>query len=246
MPLPDPQTIAIVGVIFVAFLTRATFGFGDALVGMPFLIMLAGKETAAPLLALISLTIAAIVLAQDWRNVHFRQAGTLVASAIVGIVIGLTLFQSLDERVVLGCLGGLLIVFSGYSLWKPDLPRLESNRAAPLVGVVAGILHGAYNAPGPPLVMYGAMRRWPPHEFRATLQAFFLPTSLAVVVGHGIEHRLTSDVGTLFLFSLAVVPVCAFLGRRLNARFRTESFAAYLHGALIVIGISLIVNASIA
>eukprot|EP00913_Durusdinium_trenchii_P028487 g26715.t1 len=237
-------TIAIIGVIFVAFLTRATFGFGDALVGMPFLIMLAGKDTATPLLALISLTIAAIVLFQDYRSVRFRQAGMLVLASMIGIVIGLTLFNHLDEHVVLGALGAVLILFSAYSLLKPELPRLETDRAVPLVGVVAGILHGAYNAPGPPLVVYGAMRRWPPEQFRATLQAYFLPTSLAVVIGHGVGRRLTPEVWTLFLYTLLVIPVCAVAGRRINARFRTESFAAYLHIALIVIGVSLVVNAT--
>lgn len=241
---PELQTVAIVGVIFVAFLTRATFGFGDALVGMPFLLLLAGKDTAVPLVALISLTISAIVLAQDWRNVHFRQASRLVISALVGIAVGLTLLDRLDERIVLGCLGGLLVLFSGYSLLTPELPRLHSDRLAPLTGVFAGVLHGAYNAPGPPLVIYGAMRRWTPPEFRATLQAYFLPTSIAAVAGHGIQHRLTGEVWMLYLYGALVIPVCIFLGRRINARFRTESFAAYLHGALILIGISLIAHAA--
>jgi hypothetical protein len=30
---------------------------------------------------------------------------------------------------------------------------------------------------GPPLVIYGALRRWTPERFRATLQGYFLPAS---------------------------------------------------------------------
>ena len=36
-------------IIFVAFLVRATFGFGDALVAMPLLTILVGIRLAAPL-----------------------------------------------------------------------------------------------------------------------------------------------------------------------------------------------------
>ena len=37
---------------------------------------------------------------------------------------------------------------------------------------------------GPPLVIYGALRRWSPQYFRATLQGYFLPATLAGLIGY--------------------------------------------------------------
>lgn len=238
-----PDLAIVLTIVFAAMLVRGTFGFGDALVGMPLLVLAVGTDVAAPLIALLSAVIAAGILAQDWRNVHFRPAAMLIVPALAGIVVGLFLLREVREDSIVGLLGGVLVGFGAYSLFRPHVLELKTDRPAPLFGFVAGILSGAYNAPGPPLVIYGAMRRWSPQQFRATMQAFFLPTSIAVVIGHHVEGRLTSEVLTYFAFSLPIVAVCLLLGRRLNARLTAENFAPVLHALIVVLGALLLKRA---
>ncbi|GAB4142424.1 MAG: sulfite exporter TauE/SafE family protein [Planctomycetaceae bacterium] len=239
----DPRLVQFLIIVFAGTLTRATFGFGDALVSMPFLVLLFGWEIAAPLIALKSVVIAVIILSRDWKEVDFQSARWLILTAFVGIGFGLTIFRQLDKNWVLGLLGGMIVCTSAYALWQPKLVRLNNDRFAPAVGFIAGLLSGAYNTPGPPLVIYGAMRHWPAQKFRATMQAFFLPTSLLVVIGHGWAGRLTSELWEMFLLTLVVLPFALVLGRRINTRFRTESFAGILHGLLLGIGGLLIYRA---
>jgi uncharacterized membrane protein YfcA len=51
-------------------------------------------------------------------------------------------------------------------------------------GLLAGILGGAYGINGPPLVIYGAKRRWSAQHFRATLQGYFLIASIVGIIGY--------------------------------------------------------------
>lgn len=234
----------VLGIIFIAAMVRCTFGFGEALVSMPLLVVLLGSPVARPLVALLSVTIAAAILLQDWRRVRLRAAGVLLPAAVVGILAGMSLTDRADERLIVAVLGGMLVLYSGFSLWRPDLLELKSDRAAPVFGLVAGMLTAAYNTPGPPLVIYGAMRRLPAEQFRATMQAFFLPTSLAVLVGHGIEQRLTYEVWTYYAAALPVTAVCVFLGGRINRRFTTAGFVPWLHGLLMLMGIALLAKAA--
>ena len=44
----DPTTLSILGIVFVSSFIRSAFGFGDALVSMPILVMLIGLKTATP------------------------------------------------------------------------------------------------------------------------------------------------------------------------------------------------------
>jgi hypothetical protein len=233
----------VLAVVGLAMLVRGTFGFGDALVGMPLLLLLVGIDVAAPLVALLSLTLAAMVLWQDWRNVHLRDAAALVISALAGIVIGMLFLARANEAVVTAGLGSVIVLFAGYVLLHPEFKGLQTERTAPLFGLVAGILSGAYNAPGPPLVLYGALRRWSAAKFRATAQAFFFPTAATVVAGHGIAGRLTANVLTFYAASLPLVVVCVIVGRRLNARFRAEAFTRALYLLLILLGTTLIAKA---
>ncbi|MFQ5856424.1 MAG: hypothetical protein ACE5LU_12350, partial [Anaerolineae bacterium] len=75
--------------------------------------------------------------------------------------------------VVKRLLGLILIAYACYTLAHPVTPRLSSRRWVYPVGFVAGCLGGAYNTPGPPVIVYGSLRQWPKQEFRAMLQAFF-------------------------------------------------------------------------
>jgi len=241
--LSQPESLLALAVIGVAMLVRGTFGFGDALVAMPLLLLLVGIDVAAPLIALLSVTLAAMVLVQDWRHVHLRDAAALVVSALAGVVVGLMFLARASEAAVTAGLGGVVVLFSGYVLFHPQFKGLRTERAAPLFGLAAGILSGAYNAPGPPLVVYGALRRWSAEKFRATLQAFFLPTATAVVAGHGVAGRLDAEVLAYYVASLPLVAACVVVGRRLNARFETEAFARTLHALLLLLGTVLIIRA---
>jgi len=57
---------------------------------------------------------------------------------------------------------------------------------------------------GPPLVVYGTLRRWPPDQFRATLQSYFLPASLAGLGGYWLAGLWVPAVTRFYRFVLYV------------------------------------------
>src|SRR3954463_3095008 len=90
----------VLAVVFLATLIRSAFGFGEALVAVPLLALLLPVEVAAPLAVLVSITVAFLVVVQDWRRVPFRSAGRLVLSTIFGIPLGLTPLRAVPEPIV--------------------------------------------------------------------------------------------------------------------------------------------------
>jgi len=98
---------------------------------------------------------------------------------------------------------------------------------------------------GPPLVVYGALRRWSPQHFRATLQGYFLPASVAGLIGYAAAGLWVPTVTRYFLLSLPVTFAAIILGRALNHRLRGDGFFRYVYGALIVIGCILMLQASL-
>src|SRR4051795_8886710 len=100
----DPTTLPVLAVIFLATLIRSAFGFGEALVAVPLLALLIPVEVAAPLAALVSITVAAVVVAQDWRLIHLGSARRLVLFTFLGIPFGLLLLTRVPEWVVKACL----------------------------------------------------------------------------------------------------------------------------------------------
>ena len=163
----DVRTLPVLSVIFLATLIRSAFGFGEALVAVPLLALFIPVEVAAPVAVLVSVTVAGLVLFQDWREVHPGSAGRLILSTMFGIPFGLLMVTRVPEPVVKAVLAAVIIAFSAYRLAGRSRFELDDDRLAWLFGFVAGVLGGAYGMNGPPLVAYGALRRWSPDRFRA-------------------------------------------------------------------------------
>ncbi|MEX0774029.1 MAG: sulfite exporter TauE/SafE family protein [Balneolales bacterium] len=236
-------TIQVVTILFFATLVRSAFGFGEALIAVPLLALFMSVEVAAPVAALVSITVAGIIVVQDWHDIHFRSAGWLVFSTLFGIPFGLFLLTQLLEPVVITVLAIVIIAFSVFSLTYKQHHELKVERWTWFFGFSAGVLGGAYGMNGPPLVLYGSLRRWSPKHFRATLQGYFLPASILVMYGYWWAGLWTSEVNHFYLASLPVVILAIALGRMVNRRMNKGRFLVYVHIGLIVIGLTLLVLA---
>lgn len=238
------MTIAVVlAVIFAATLIRSAFGFGEALIAVPLLALVIPVETAAPLAVLVSITVAVVILAQDWRHVHLGSAGWLVLSTLFGIPLGLWLLTAAPESLVKALLAVVIMGFSAYCLASRNLFELKNDRPAWAFGFVAGVLGGAYGMNGPPLVIYGTLRRWSTEHFRATLQGYFLIASLVGMAGYWLAGLWVPAVTRYYLLSMPLVLAAIFLGRIANQRLKREHFLFYVHTGLIVVGATLLIQA---
>ena len=234
----------VVAVLFVATFIRSAFGFGEALVAVPLLALIMPVTVAAPLAVLVSITVAAIVVVEDWRSIHLGSAAWLVMATLVGAPLGLLLLTKAPEPAVKIVLGVVIVLFSSYSLARSDRLWLQDNRFAWLFGFVAGVLGGAYGMNGPPLVVFGTLRRWSPVQFRATLQGYFLPASLVVMAGYWLTGLWVPAVTHDFVVALPATLVAIGLGRVVNRRLHAAVFLRYVHLLLIVIGAILLVQAA--
>jgi hypothetical protein len=242
----DISTLHVLLVVFLATVIRSTFGFGEALIAVPLLALIVPVQIAAPFAVLLSITIAAIVVVQDWRKIHAGSAGWLLAATVPGIPLGILLLTSVHPHAVKAGLAMVIMAFSGYFLLGRKPPQLfhDSRRWLLACGFFAGILGGAYGMNGPPLVIYGAMRRWSPQHFRATLQGYFLPAGIIAMAAYCLAGLWVPAVTHYYLVSLPVAVPAIFLGRALNHRLRGDVFLKYIHIGLVGVGVLLLIQAT--
>lgn len=243
--VPEPVTVYVLVVIFVATLIRSTFGFGEALIAVPLLALRLPLTTAAPLAVLVSIVIAGVVVVQDWRHVQVRSAIGLILSALPGIPLGVLVLARGNGHVVKSTLGILIVVFSIYALTAGRARQLPEDHRGWLLGCgfVSGVLGGAYGMNGPPLVIYGALRGWTPQHFRATLQGYFLPASFLGLIGYGALGLWRGPLTRYFLTSLPAVAAAILLGRAINQRMKGPAFFRLVYVGLIAVGSVLVVQA---
>jgi hypothetical protein len=227
-------------VMLVSAFTQTLTGFGSALVSMSILPPLLGIQVASPLVALMAITLEAILLIRLRGAINLKAVWRLSLAALAGIPIGLVLARSIDEDLVLTVLGVILVGYSLYALITPRLPELKHPAWALAFGFVGGILSGAYNVAGPAAVIYGNCRRWQPDEFRSNLQAFFLINDAFVLINHGLAGNLQPIVWSYYLVALPAIVLGIFFGLKLDRRINPDVFRKLVQVLLIVMGMRLI------
>ena len=124
-------------------------------------------------------------------------------------------------------------------------PKLKNDKFAPIFGLLSGLFGGAFNITGPPIVIYGTLRKWPPQTFRVTLQFCFLLLALVVILSHismgSYENPL---VFTYFLYAFPAMLIAVPLGKRINnAITNPQDFNKYVYLLMLASGIVLLLKA---
>lgn len=235
------KTLLLIGTIaFLISFVRGAFGFADALLGMPLLVLLLPFAIASPLLALFANTLTLILVSTSFKQISFRDVKGLIIGSIVGIPVGMFFF-SFPEWIIKTLLGVVLISFCAFQLYPSKGFKLKSSFAAPIFGFFAGILGGAYNALGPPIVVYGSLRNWSPERFKATVQGYFLPVGLFILIGHAISGLWTTDLFHYYLWGLVPLLFGLLLGNRLHKRLAKHRFDKWIYSLLFINGIVLLI-----
>ena len=236
--------LIIVSTVFFAACVQSISGFGFALIVMPLLSMAVGLQTAAPLVALAALTLYTVNLIRYRQAVDVRRVLRLGVACAFGVPVGIWVLANVDESAVKRLMGLVLVAYAVYKLSNPAALYLRSDRwahgSAYIIGFIAGCMGGAYNAPGPPLVVYGSLRQWPRDEFRATLQAFFFINGVLTVSSHYVAHHLTATVWTLYAYAVPAFLLGVLTGSRIDERLNRDRFRTIVTVMILVLGLSLI------
>jgi uncharacterized membrane protein YfcA len=235
--MPSPTlTILTAVILFVCTFIRSAVGFGDALLAMPLLAMVVGLKVASPIVAFAGFVVSLIILLFDRRAIDYKSTWRLIVATIAGVPFGLWLLNHVPEHLVKWVLGITLISYGIINLLSPKYPHLRHERYAFPFGFVAGILAGAYNTNGPPIAIYGILRRWSPDDFRATLQCYFLFSGIVTIVGQGLAGLWIPMVWYLSLWALPGIGLGIYLGGKANRLIPQPMFSQIIFGLLVVVG----------
>ena len=234
--------LALAAIIFLASFVNSVSGFGFGLLAMGLLGGLLDLQTASPTVALLSTVVQIGIFAVYRQSFDLRAVVRLAVGSIIGVPIGIWLLDRVDQTSVLHLLGGLLIAYALYALLNLRLPRIERPALAYPFGLASGILSGLYNIGGPPVVIYGTCRDWPPDAFRSNLQGFFFVSNAMVLVGHFVGQHMTQAV----VSSTAIAVLPALIGTAIGIVFnrhllRPTLFRQIVYVALALIGLRLLV-----
>lgn len=230
---------AIAALIMLAAFIQGVLGFGFGMVSMATVPLLIGVKETVPVVACVGLMLNVVLLVQLRDALVLAQLRTMVAGGLLGIPLGVLFLQHANPQVLLGLLGGLLL---GLALWlgRRTALRQRSPWVGMLAGLCGGVLGGAFNTGGPPVIAYVSSHPWPPRQMRATLQAYFFLLSTVQLSLFAANGMLSTDNALHSLGLLIPLAVGALLGDHFSSRLPPERFRLLVRIGLAILGIVMI------
>jgi uncharacterized protein len=231
--------------IFCSHVVAGVAGFGNQIIALPLLALLVGLDAGKCTLVVLGTVMYAVLTARWHRRINYRQLAVIVVLAGVGLVVGMYLFERLDQhqRAMRVALGVFVLVIGIQGLVRPRLLALVPMPVAKLFVLAGGVVHGTFTTGGPLLVIYA--QRAMPHksEFRTTLGVMWLILNVGLMTGWTLSHNWSPRTLPLCLVGLPFTFAGLTAGEYLHHKLDGPTFRAFVNVLLVVNGLLLIVVA---
>jgi len=175
------ETLLLVVAIFTGSLLQRITGMGFALVAAPFIVLIAGPVTGVILVNVCGALTAAMVLLRVVAHVEWKKYLLLVPAALVGIVPGAVVVQTVPAPWVEIFVGATVIAGLATAALVGTSRRGPRARTLLVAGSVSGFMNATAGVGGPALSVYAITTRWRQTEFAATMQPYFLTIGAASI-----------------------------------------------------------------
>lgn len=233
----------LLGLLLVAGFTQGATGFGFGLVVMSVLPHVFDVREAVPLVSVFGLVVSLTLL---WRYRAFvdpRRFLPVLGGVAIGTPIGVLYLRTVDPRAVTLTLGAFLVIFAATSFLRESRardarPRVRVGRRwGPLAGLFGGLIGGAFNTGGPPIIVYATARGWEAGTFKANLQVLFLFNTVTQIALFASWGMLTPQILRLDLIGLPALLIGLGAGIWASSRLDAVMFRRIVLVLLLVFGV---------
>ncbi|MDA9508511.1 permease [Bradyrhizobium sp. CCBAU 11386] len=175
--------------------------------------------------------------ALDWRRLW-----PFIIGAVVGVPVGVSLLTSADPKSVRIAVGAILIVYSLYAFFRPQLKvaSVVPPAADVMVGFVNGLLGGLTGLAGIVITVWCNLRGLPKDVQRATFQPVAVVVFAMAALLLGARGALTLETAKLFALGLPFLFAGTWLGLKLFGRIDETTFRKIVLALLFVSGVALL------
>lgn len=235
----DYTVLALIMIVFIGAFTQGLTGFGFALISVPLLSLIMDVKAAIPLGALCGLVINILLFLKYKNRIVLREIAPLAAGAFLGIPTGAILLREAHPGIIKIILALVILAFALFSLLGRVRKKEISANWGYFYGIMAGILGGAFNTNGPPVLIYSYLKGWDKNKMKASLIGFFTFTSVVIVSSHAAAGLITKDILVQFLYLLPVIAAGIVYGNHLFSRISAKIYNKVIIYSLIVISLLL-------
>jgi uncharacterized membrane protein YfcA len=243
--MADPALLDLslfVAATFAAALVAGLAGFAFGLVAAAVWLHVLTPLQTTTLIVAFGLIVQGYSVWKLRRALKIHRLWPFLLGGAIGLPVGVELLRWAAPQSLRIAIGVLLVLFSLYSLARPQFHRITAGGrlADGGVGVLSGVLGGMTGFGGILPTIWSGLRGWPKDEQRAVFQ----PTGVAIFVGTALflggTGSIAKDTIRLFLIGLPALAAGSWLGLKLYGKLDEAGFRRVVLGLLLVSGLALV------
>jgi len=236
----ESEFLIVVGLVFVlAGLVKGIVGFGLPTVSLAFLTILIGLKDAMALIVIPALlTNTCQALSGGAFVASLRRLWPFIVMMFIGVWVGTDILVRSNQIIISGILGGLLLLYSGISLFTPQIPPPGRNEVwlAPSVGGITGIVTGLIGTFVMPGVLYLQALGLPRDVLVQAMGVLFGMASIALGLSLAGQGVLTLATGSVSMGGVVPAIIGMAMGRWARQQLSEVHFRRFFFAALFVLG----------
>jgi uncharacterized membrane protein YfcA len=220
------ELLLVLTAVAFGFFAKGVTGLGGPPLAIPVLASFMGVEYAVAGVAIPA------ALANFWLMIVNRSAASgtrwflvpMLATGVVGTMLGVWLLLNIDDRIMSVLLGLLLLLYITWYLLEPErkIDDRTARRLAPPAGFAGGVLAGATGISAPVFATYVHSLRLARSGFVFAVSVpFFFLGSMQIIslatLGAYDRARVTAGI-VACVPVLVVTPIAMRVGKRLSAQ----------------------------
>lgn len=229
--------ITVLLAICVASVVQGVAGFGFGIVTISMIPLVLGFRDSISLMTLLMVAVSLMMFFRTRREFNWKDCRRIIPGLVIGVPIGVFIVVVVNEDLILKIFGiiniaiGLHYLFFNRRTGKP-IPEFLAFPA----GLAGGLLAGAFNMGGPPLIAYLYSRPWNLDRIKSVMSTAFLATTFLRLPFVGLTAQRVDLVLLLFLASLLPIWVFMNLGFSLAERITAKGLRNAVYTYLSLIG----------
>lgn len=254
------QILLFAFIVMCAYFIEGIIGFGGTIMAIPLASAVIGLKLTVPVLTIVVLVASIIIAIRDAKFIDKKQFLKITTLMVVGLPIGMWIFESIPERPLKLALGIFMIIIGIKGLYegrnKEVGIELDSNlRNESLVInkskiedtklkvfenltiLCGGIVHGAFTCGGPFIVVYATKNIKDKTSFRATLCALWATLNAIMLIIDTYTGQLTKNIVKISAITMVFVIIAIVASNIIHKKINSESFTKFVYIALIISGI---------
>lgn len=231
-------------ITFIGFLIQSISGFGSAVFALPLSALVVQRIDILPVFYILSIMQSITIAYKDRNYILKKQFLQMISFAIIGIVLGIFIGDTLNEKVLNYIIGIFIIINSLVNLHstiKDKKSKKISNygHQYKILPLFSGFLQATYGIGGPLIATYMNSVTEVKKSYRVMISFYWCILNPIIILElFSIGEIKTSHLGTL----LALIPAMLlgiYVGNKVVDKISRRNFQILIHCILILIGITL-------